>query len=201
MKICKGRPALFPVLAGLAILLSGLFLSDISGAASRHRKLDRALAKSDFTDTQKDSVSRAFGSVLGAGGDRREALDLVKICLEGEFGARLVVRILSLMAQLELAGLPATEFTHKVKEGVTKGVESEKILEVAEKTALSLRKAANLLNRIILSGYEIEDREALLTAVAEALESGKKEKRIRERIIQGLEKGESARHIGRAIYR
>jgi len=201
VKTLKGHSFLFPLLAGAVVVLCGLLLSDISEAASRYRKLDRVLADTAFTDGQKASISSAYGSVLGAGGDRRETLDLVEACLEGEFRARQVVRILSLTAQLELSGLPAEEFVHKVKEGVAKGIEGEKILEVAEKRALFLRKATNLLNRLILDGYEIDDRELLLTAVAEALENGKKEKQIRERIIRGLEKGESARRIGRAIYR
>ena len=201
MKMLERRSFFLPLLAGVAVVLCGVLLSDISGAASRYRKLDRVLADTAFTDAQKASISRAYGSVVGAGGDRREALDLVKACLEGEFQARQVVRILSLTAQLELAGLPAEEFVHKVKEGVAKGIEGKKILEVAERRALSLRKATNLLNRLILDGYEIDDRELLLTAVAEALEEGKKEKQLRERIIRGLEKGESARRIGRAIYR
>jgi len=201
MKTLKGRAFFLPLLAGAAVVLCGLLLSDISGAASRYRKLDRILADAAFTDGQKASISRAYGSVLGAGGDRREALDLVEACLEGEFRARQVVRILSLTAQMELAGLPAEEFVNKVKEGVAKGFEGEKIIEVAESRALSLRKATNLLNRIILDGYELDDRELLLAPVAEALEEGKKEKQIRERIIRGLEKGESARRIGRAIYR
>jgi len=201
MKMRCRRPVCLSLLAGAATLLFGLLLTDISGAASRYRKLERVLAESSFTDAQKASISRAYGAVLGAGGDRREALALVKVCLEGEFQAKQTMRILSLTAQLKLAGLPAEEFIHKVKEGVAKGVDSEKILEVAEKGALFLRKANNLLNRIILDGYEIKDRELLLTAVAEALEEGRKEKQIRARIIRGLEKGESTRRIGRAIYR
>jgi hypothetical protein len=182
-------------------LIFSLLLADVSGAASRYRKLERALGESSFTDAEMASISRAYGAVLGAGGERGEALDLVEACLEGEFQAKQVMRILSLTAQLELAGLPSEGFVHKVKEGVAKGIEGEMILEVAEKKALFLRRANNLLNRIILDGYDIEDRELLLTAVAEALEEGRKEKKIRTRIIRGLEKGESARRIGRAIYR
>lgn len=200
-KLRKGRSFFLPLLAGAAVVLCSFLLTDISGAASRFRKLDRVLADTSFTDAQKASISSAYGSVIGAGGGRREALDLVEACLEGEFQAKQMVRILSLTAQLELAGLPAEEFAHKVKEGVAKGVEGEKILKVAEKKALLLRKATNLLNRIILDGYAIDDRALLLTAVAEALEEGRKEKKIRERIIEGLEKGESARRIGRTIYR
>jgi len=194
------RSVLIP--AAWGIFLFGL-LAGVSGAASRYRDLERAVGDEGFSAGEISQVTRAYGAALKAGQDRRDTIELVEICVEGGFGSRQIVRALMIYAQLELAELPDAEFVSKVQEGVAKGVPAAKVLAAAERRALMLKSAENILHGLVLEGYDIDDgdREELLPTVAEALESGKGEREVRKILTASLEGGESLRKIRRALLR
>ena len=194
------RSVLIP--AAWGIFLFGL-LAGVSGAATRYRDLERAVEDEGYGASEISQVARAYGAALKAGQDRRDTIDLVKICIEGDFGSRQLVRVLMIYAQLELAELPDEEFVSKVQEGVAKGIPAMKVLAAAERRALMLKSAENILNGLVLEGYDVDDRdrEELLPTVAEALESGKGEREVRKILISSLEDGENLRKIRRTLLR
>lgn len=196
----KGR--LLPLLAGVAVL--ALFLSASGGTAwgkGSLRDLDRLLAGEEVGAVDGKRITAAYRSALKVGIEGDTLFPLVRSSVRAGFSTLHLERILSLAMQLQLSGLPLDDFVDKVREGVAKGADPEKVVKAAERKALALKKAENLINQILLAGYEIDDSEELLPAVAEALESGTKEKKIRLVITSGLEKGDSTGRIRRRLFR
>lgn len=193
------RPGIVAALLAAACILS--FGAFSASAASRYRVLERLLEDTAFSAAEYEQVAKSFSAAVKAGQDRGDIADLVESCLEGEFTAAQVVRVLKLSAQLELSGLPAESFFLKVQEGVAKGVEAARVVGAAERQALMLKKSDNILNGLLLQGVEIDDPEELLPAVAEALGSGRSEREVREIIIKSSAEGESQRKLSRRLLR
>lgn len=165
------------------------------------RDIEKLLEEKSIGPQASDGILRVYQSALRVDIEGRDIFPLVKSCLEEGFSASAVERVLSVAIQLQLSGLPLESYIDKVREGIAKRVPVDRILQVAERTALSLKRAGNLLNQIVIAGHDVEDRDELLPAVAEALESGKKERELREIIVRGLEEGDRASRIRRALFR
>jgi hypothetical protein len=189
-----------PALAAL-LLLAGA--AGGPAEASRSRKLDRLLEETNISDAVMAQLNRSYSAVLKAGGDSRDTLALVEICLEGGFEGPQIIRVLSLLAQLELSGLPPESYSSKIHEGVAKRVPVAKILAAAERQALMLKNAENILNTLVLQGYDlgVDDQEELLPTVAEALYSGKTLREVREILVSSLEEGDDLRRVRRKLLR
>jgi hypothetical protein len=185
------------LVAGL-LLLSGGSLAWGRGGL---RDLEKLLEKESISAPASKGILRAYQSALRVDIEGRDIFPLVESCLEEGFSASAIERVLSVAIQLQLSGLPLESYIDKVREGIAKRVPANRILQVAERTALSLKRAGNLLNQIVIAGHDVEDRDDLLPAVAEALEAGKKEGEIREIIVRGLEAGDRTSRIRRALFR
>ena len=194
------RSRAFPAL--VAALLFVIF-AGVSTASSRYRELDRLLEKEDISASHRVQIDRSYGAVLKAGGDKRDTLSLIEGCLEGGFGGPQIARVLTLLAQLELSDLPVESYSSKIHEGMAKRVPVRKILAAAERQGLMLKKAENILNTLVLEGYDIEvdDQEALMPTVAEALYSGKTLREVRDILTSSLDGEENLRKIRRKLLR
>jgi uncharacterized protein YcgL (UPF0745 family) len=194
------RSRAFPALAAALLLVIS---AGVSTASPRYRKLDSLLEKEGISASQRVQIDRSYGAVLKAGGDKRETLSLVESCLEGGFGGPQIARVLTLLAQLELSDLPVESYSSKIHEGVAKRVPVPKILAAAGRQALTLKNAENILNALVLEGYDIEvdDREALMPLVAEALYSGKTLREVRDILTSSLDGEENLRKIRRKLLR
>lgn len=190
-----------PLLAALLVisLLIPLLLPAASPAADR--RLERVLEDVSYDERGLEAVDRAYRAAVRAGLDRRDMLSLVKLCVEGDFEADQTARVLTIAAQLSLAGLPCEGFESKIKEGVAKNVEPIRILAAGEQWALAVNRAKNVLNSLVLQGYDIGDDEELLSSVARAFETGKDEKEVREVLVPALEDGDNTRKIRRRLLR
>lgn len=187
----------FLAILGVLFLL-GIFVGT-AGGGTRYRGLEKLLDQHEFSVAEEKRIIRSYSSALRAGLAKKEALSLVQTCLEGQFDARQISRILSLAAQVELANLLHDGFISKVKEGVAKGVPAAKVLEVAERRALMMKKAENILNSIVLEGFDIGDRDELLLDVAGALESGRDAGEVQRIITSSLENQEGINQIRRKL--
>jgi len=183
----------------LGLLIVPLPLQETAAAGGRYRDLERVLDQHTLDPAQAEQITRSYGLVLRAGADRKDTASLVEVCLEGEFTFSQVSRVLSLLAQLELAELPVEGFMSKISEGVAKEVPPQKVLQVAERRALMLKKADNLLNSVVLAGVELEEPEELLQDVAEALESGSSPRSIVKIITKSVEDGEGTGRIRKRL--
>jgi len=171
-------------------------------AASRggNRELEKVLKSGRFGESQAAQIERAFKVAVDAGVENRDALALVETGIDGEFAADLVVRTLTVAAQLSLEGLPTELFVSKVKEGVSKRMEPGRIVQAAEFRALKLKQASNLFKHAVLEGVSPRDREELLPDIAEALASGMDEGRIREIFLEAVKDGDSTGAIRRKLF-
>jgi hypothetical protein len=187
----------------LAVLCLAALL-EAGGAApaageGRNRALERVVGEV-FTPDEGAQLDRALRAAVKAGLREREALDLVETCVDGEFTAPQVLRVLSLAAQLTLEDLPVEAFAAKLEEGIAKRVESERVLRVAEKRALALNNARLVINGAVLDGFEVDDREALYADVAEALEAGRSADEVRRVLIDSQAEGEGIGGIRRKLF-
>jgi len=186
------------VLVGIA-LFAGEFVAPAAGATT-NRALERLLGKSMFSADEGTRMQRAFAAALQAGVDDRDALALVEACVEGEFDASQILRMLSIAAQLALERLPVNGFVAKTEEGVSKRVAADRIVQVAERRALMLNKAKTILNSLVLEGFSVDDRDELLPDLAEALEAGRKPDEARAILSEALQSGEGTGSIRRKLF-
>jgi predicted RNase H-like HicB family nuclease len=181
------------------VLLAGSFAAPAVGGTNS-RALERVLAKSMFSADEGARMQRAFAAARQAGVEERDALSLVETCVEGEFDASQALRMLSIAAQLALEKLPVEGFIAKVEEGVSKRVDADRVVQVAERRALSLNKAKLILNSLVLQGFKIDDRDELLPDLAAALEAGRAPDEARAILSEALESGERIGSIRRKLF-
>lgn len=189
--------------AVVAFAIGAVFcLSSQLPAASRggNRDLERLFEKSSFREPEAAQITRAFQMAIGAGVNEREALGLVESCAEGEFPADQVVRVLTVAAQLSLEDLPMGQFVSKVREGVSKNMEPDRIVQAAEFRAVALKKASNIFKQAVLDGFPSRDREELLPEIAEALSAGTDPERIRNILREAGKDGDSPSAIRRKLF-
>jgi len=186
------------ILAGI-VLLAGAFAAPAAGA-STSRALQRIVEKSMFSADEGTRLQRSFAAARQAGVAERDALALVEAGIEGEFDASQTLRMLSIAAQLALENLPVEGFIAKVEEGVSKGVEADRVVQVAERRALMLNKAKLILNSLVLQGFSIDDRDELLPDLAAALEAGRTPDAARSILVKALESGERTGSIRRKLF-
>lgn len=185
-------------LVGIA-LLAGASVSPAAGE-TRNRALDRLLAKGMFSAEEGARMHRAFAAARQARVDERDALTLVEACVEGEFDAAQTLRMLSIISQLALEKLPVEGFIAKVEEGVSKRVDADRVVQVAERRALMLNKARLILNSLVLQGFSVDDLDQLLPDLAAALEAGREPDAAREILTEALESGERTGSIRRKLF-
>lgn len=185
------------VLTGVAVLLA---LPPAADSRSSSR-LERLLEKSDFSAAGKAEIERAYNGCLKAGASRRDTLKIVEFCMKGDFGASQITRLLMVCTRLELASLPAETFWLKIREGVAKDVEPDDIVRAAEESAVLLNRAARIFNQLVIDGFEVDDRDELIPAMAEALAKGRSEGEIKGIITEILEDDGRQRKIRRALLR
>jgi hypothetical protein len=184
---------------GLAVVVS-LGVVRVPSVEGGSRGVERLLEKQGVSSSDRAGIDRALKAADRAGFPERDAERLVEVCLEGEFPAAEVVRVLSLATQLTLQNLPTESFVAKIAEGVAKRVSPEKVLAAAERRALLLNQAQNLLNGILLEGSPVRDREELIPDVAEALEDGRSAGELRELLTSSFKEGEGIREIRQKIF-
>ncbi len=183
---------------GIALLVWS-FAAPAAGETN-NRALERVVAKGMFSASDSARMQHAFAAARQAGVEERNALALVEACVEGEFDASQVLRVLSIAAQLSLERLPVDGFIAKVEEGVSKHVSADRVVQVAERRALMLNKAKLILNSLVLQGFAIEDRDELLPDLAAALEAGRLPEEAQSILSQVLQAGEHAGAIRRKLF-
>jgi hypothetical protein len=181
------------------VLLAGSFAAP-AAAETKNRSLERLVAKGMFSADDGARMQRAFAAARQAGVEEREALSLVETCVEGEFDASQALRMLSIASQLALEKLPVEGFIAKVEEGVSKRVAADRVVQVAERRALMLNKAKQILNALVLQGFKIEDRDELLPDLAAALEAGRKPEEAQSILSEALKSGERTGSIRRKLF-
>lgn len=186
------------ILVGIA-LLAGAFAAPVAGE-TKNRALERLVAKAMFSADEGARMQRAFAAARQAGVEEREALSLVEACIDGEFDAPQALRMLSIASQLALEKLPVEGFIAKVEEGVSKRVDADRVVQVAEHRALMLNKARLILNSLVLQGFSIDDRDELLPDLAAALEAGRSPDDARAILVESVQSGESAGSIRRKLF-
>jgi len=186
------------VLVGIT-LLAGVFAAPVAGETT-NRALERVLAKGMFRADDGARMQRAFAAARQSGVEERDALELVEACVDGEFDASQALRMLSIVAQLALEKLPVDSFISKVEEGVSKRVAADRVVQVAERRALMLNKAKQLLNSLVLQGFAVDDRDNLLPDLAEALEAGRSPEEARVILAEALQSGERSGAIRRKLF-
>ena len=186
------------VVLGAAALLTALSL-DFVGAETRNRGLQRLLER-NFTAEQSLQIERGYRAAQQAGLQERRILDLVETCVDADFEAPAVARILSLAAQLNLERLPVESFVAKIEEGIAKRVPPERVLQAAERRALMLNRARTIVNGAVLEGFDLRDRDEILPDVAAALEAGVGAEAIRRILVDSLEAGDGVGDIRRKLF-
>lgn len=181
------------------VLFAGAFAGPVSGE-TRSRSLERVLAKGMFDAGESARLQRAFAAARQAGVDERDALALVGAGIEGEFDATQSLRVLSIATQLALEGLPIEGFLAKVEEGVSKRVDADLVVKVAEHRALALNQAKLILNALVLQGFSVADRDEVLPDLAAALEAGRKPEDARAILAEALQSGDRPGAIRRKLF-
>lgn len=195
-----GRCRIFPA---VALAVGVVFcVSPQVPAASRggDRDLERVFGRSTFRGPEVAQIALAFQVAVEAGVEKRDALRLVEDCAEGEFMAGQVVRVLTVAAQLALEDLPLEQIISKVREGVSKDMEPDRIVQAAELRALQLKRASNLFKEAVLSGASSRDREDLLPDLAEALSAGMDQEEVRKILREAGKNGDSPGAIRRKLF-
>jgi hypothetical protein len=195
----RARMRITALLGAVAVLVSWGFTGMAEGDA-RNRALEKFLEKSGVAADERGQIQRAVGAAVRAGVPDREAEGLVEDCVEAEFPAAMVVRVLNLAAQLTLEGLPLESFTAKIEEGIAKRIDPDRIVQVAERRALMLNRAKRILDGVLLDGAPVRDRDELIPDVAEALEAGRQADEIQRILTVSFEEGAGVREIRRKFF-
>lgn len=185
------------------VLCVGVFAAVFPGTTAgevRSRALARIVAEGSYSADEGARLERAFAAAVRAGVRERDALSLVESCVDGEFEAAQVERVLSVAAQLALERLPVEGFLAKIEEGVSKRVDSALVVQAAERRGLTLKKAQSIVKALILDGLTVDDADELLADLAAALEAGRSPEEAREILAEALRAGDSAGSIRRKLF-
>ncbi|HEY5998526.1 MAG TPA: hypothetical protein VI078_04395 [bacterium] len=194
------------VWGGALVLAAALAAGQPAAAAAAGEARGRGSGRSgrpaarDARGDEDDRLERAIEAADRAGVDGRDIRDLQDLCRRGRFAEEQSLRIFSLAAQLALEGLPVESFAAKVGEGVSKRIDPDRIVEVAERRALMLNRARSILNDIVLEGAPVHDRDELIPDVAQALEAGSTEGKVRLELQEAFTEGESMGAIRQRIF-
>jgi hypothetical protein len=188
-----------PAVLALVALALGAFEGTAAGE-TRNRALERVLAKGMYSADEGARLQRSFAAALQAGVEERDGLNLVEVCVEGEFDGAQTTRMLSIVAQLALEHLPIDGFIAKVEEGVSKRVDPDRVVQAAERRGLMLNKAKLILNSLVLQGLAIDDRDELLADLAAALEAGRAPAEAAAILADSLKAGERPGSIRRKLF-
>jgi hypothetical protein len=187
----------------LALVGGIVMVGALAGPArgeTRSRALERVLAKGMFNAGESTRMQHAFAAARQAGVGERDALALVEAGVEGDFDVAQSLRMLTIAAQLALEGLPVESFVTKVEEGVSKRVDADRVVQVAERRALMLNQAKQILNSLVLQGLSVDDRDEVLPDLAAALEAGRKPEDAREILTEALRSGDRPGSIRRKLF-
>ncbi|NOY44558.1 MAG: hypothetical protein GXP50_03780 [Deltaproteobacteria bacterium] len=99
-------------------------------------------------------------------------------CEEAGFSSAETARVLLLLARARVAGLPDRDLLSKLREGVAKRAGTDAILRALERRTLTLRRAADVVDRLTLEGFPPADRFTAVEMVADALWAGVESSRI-----------------------
>jgi hypothetical protein len=188
--------------AAAALCVAALLLTGgpgPAGAEVKNRALASALGRG-FSDADAAQIERGFRAALQADVREGDAADMVENCVKGGFSSPQVQRALSLLTQLSLEHLPTAGFAAKIEEGVAKRVQPDRVLQVAERRALMLKRAKALVNGLVLDGYALDDRDELLPDIAGALEAGSGEDELRRLMTGILQEGGGVGDIRRKLF-
>ncbi|WP_025322902.1 hypothetical protein [Deferrisoma camini] len=99
-------------------------------------------------------------------------------CEDAGFSSSETARVLLLLARARVAGLPDRDLLSKLREGVAKRAGADAILRALDRRTLTLRRAADLVDRLTLEGFPPADRLTAVEMVADALWAGAETSRI-----------------------
>lgn len=196
MTRCRMR--VIGALIATAVLAGGWLPGPVAGE-SRRRGGDKSEARGSGSD-ERSLVEHAIEAAERAGVSRRDVRELTELCERGGFSESQTARIFSLAAQLALEELPVESFAAKIGEGVSKRIDPDRIVQVAERRALHLNRAKSILNGVLLDGSPVRDREELIPDVAAALEAGQSAEQVRQGLEAGFDAEESIGEIRRRIF-
>jgi hypothetical protein len=166
----------FPVaVIFLCLFVSVANIKSASGVAG----LEKVLAGSGLNKSDIRDVLRAYRGAIKVGVDGGRLEELIDRALTCGMEVKDLVKGIGTVTDTDLSGLPVAPVMNKFSEGLAKGVDGEDLVEVLEKRALSLGDARKLVSVLIYEDAPVGNLNTLLVAVADTLERGVKERKIR----------------------
>ncbi|TAL18110.1 hypothetical protein EPN96_03065 [bacterium] len=109
---------------------------------------------------------------IALGVPETELLTLAEACRDQGFTTAETRRVLGLIAKAKLSGLPHEDLLAKLREGLAKKAGAEAIDEALSAKAKTLKRSKDLVDSMIMEGWNVTDYNLAIKIVADAMDAG-----------------------------
>jgi len=148
---------------------------------------------------QASRILKEAEKAVESGISLEDIKEIVQKSSETKINAYSVIGIFSLLNELAEDGFPTSSIKNKTKEGLAKGVSSDKINLSIKEGAENLQFAKYLVEQSISDGADIEDESEAIEILASSLPYNYQEDMITDILVEGLRNKKGIEEVAGAI--
>jgi hypothetical protein len=170
------------IVIGVMVLL---LVAGGAAAAPGEGRVGDLLLRQGVAEDAAGDLTRSHRGAVNAGLDDNRLEGMIRQSLQNGFDPAQISRLLVVLTEAAVNGLPVAPLFNKIGEGLAKHARDEDVVEAVEKRALAFARARKVVGAVIYDRGRGERPESLLVAVGMALERGVGEREIEDRLKGG----------------
>ncbi|MHC2995210.1 MAG: hypothetical protein IBV53_06910 [Candidatus Atribacteria bacterium] len=153
----------------------------------------------DISSFQAKQLLKETEEAVQLGISLEDTKEIIQKSLEKKIKAYTIIGIFSLLNELAEDGLPTSPIINKAKEGLAKGVSSNKINLSIKEESKNLQFARYLVEQSLLEGADIENKGKAIEILASSLPYNYQEDMITDIVKKGILKQKDVKEIAGAL--
>ncbi len=153
----------------------------------------------DISSFQASRILKEAEKAVQFGISLEDTKEIIQKSLEKEINTYTVIGIFSLLNELAEDGLPTSPIINKAKEGLAKGVSSNKINLSIKEESKNLQFAKYLIEQSLLEGADIENKSKAIEILASGLPYNYQEDMITDIFVEALRNKKEIEEIAGAF--
>ena len=153
----------------------------------------------DISSFQASRILKEAEKAVQFGISLEDTKEIIQKSLEKEINTYTVIGIFSLLNELAEDGLPTSPIINKAKEGLAKGVSSNKINLSIKEESKNLQFAKYLIEQSLLEGADIENKSKAIEILASGLPYNYQEDMITDIVKKGILNQKDIKEIAGAL--
>lgn len=171
MKLIKKSKSVF-IAIGLIMLAAHVILTDkIASAAGPFDEAMLAIQKSDLPQGSKKALSAKANEAVNIGISPDDIAIIISRGLQRGFDNKTLGGLLDSVIKVKRRGLPTRQVLDRIQQGISKGIDPEKLLSSTNRLAERIIFAKVIVDKVIKSGVKADSgKEEAIQMVATAMD-------------------------------